>query len=219
MEENAPKLTAILGPEVRESLLSSEQRKHFNCGQTIYYQGDEAKTMIVVYSGSVRVARMTADGRQVITGVFGPGHCVGLVGLMSGKREQDVIANGDTTVGFISRSTFDKILQSKPEFAVQLLPVVLSRFQAALNFIDDLKNQSTTVLTAIIIEQFLESSEQPNVLAWKQEDIALAAGSSRVSVGKALKELERRDLIELGYGQIMVPDVKRLTDWIKEQRG
>ena len=46
----------------------------------------------------------------------------------------------------------------------------------------------------------------------------LAAGSSRVSVGKALKELERRDLIELGYGQIMVPDGERLTDWIKEQR-
>ena len=174
--------------------------------------------MIVVHSGSVRVSRMTADGRQVITGVFGPGHCVGLVGLMSGKREQDVIANDDATVGFISRSAFDKILQSQPEFAVQLLPVILSRFQAALNFIDDLKNQSTTVLTAIIIEQFLESSEQPNVLAWKQEDIALAAGSSRVSVGKALKELERRDLIELGYGQIMVPDGERLTDWIKEQR-
>ena len=218
MEEHAPKLTALLSPEVRESLHSSEQRKHFSSGQTIYTHGDEGKTMIVVHSGSVRVSRMTADGRQVITGVFGPGHCVGLVGLMSGKREQDVIANDDATVGFISRSAFDKILQSQPEFAVQLLPVILSRFQAALNFIDDLKNQSTTVLTAIIIEQFLESSEQPNVLAWKQEDIALAAGSSRVSVGKALKELERRDLIELGYGQIMVPDGERLTDWIKEQR-
>ena len=217
-EQDSPRLTTLLSPAVRDCLSCYEEKRQYQRGQTIYAEGDEAHTMMLVHTGSVRVSRMTVDGRQLIAGVFGPGHCVGLVGLLTGKRDQDVIAVDAVTVGFVSREAFDIALKSRPEFAAELLPVVINRLRAAVTFIDDLKNGSTVVLTAGVIEQLLEASDNPNVIAWNQSDIAHVAGSSRVSVGKALKELEQRQLIKLGYGQIEVPDVHRLTEWLREQR-
>lgn len=47
-------------------------------GQTIFYEGDEAKSVYNVTSGVVRVSKMLSDGRRQITGFLFPGDFVGL---------------------------------------------------------------------------------------------------------------------------------------------
>lgn len=211
-------LETLLSDDVKQLLQKQERVQTYAHGEIIYVQGEAANDMLLVHSGSVRTGRTNADGREMTTGVLGPGHCVGLMGLMTGQRHQDVVANGATTVGFISKTAFEKVLELRPELAVQLLPMMVSRFKAALNFIDDVKRLPVFLHTAVIVEQLLDASDDPHIISWSQSDIALAVGSSRVSVGKALKELERRKLIKLGYAQIEVPDVERFTAWVDDQR-
>ena len=38
-----------------------------------------------------------------------------------------------------------------------------------------------------------------------------------VSVGKALARLQQDELIELGYGKIVIPNTKRLKQWLQER--
>lgn len=218
LDYRSMKLEEALAPEVRDALRSAARIQHFNDGEMIYSEGDNAEDLLIIYAGSVRVGRVTTDGREMTTAVLGSGHLLGLVGMMVGKRVQSATANGETTVGRVARSEVDRLLGTHPDLAVQLLPVLASRLQAAYDFIHDVKRLPGSVHTAAILEQMLDASPEPNVIDWSQSDIALAVGNSRVSVGKALKELERLGLIELKYARVEVPDPQRLTEWVTEQR-
>lgn len=212
------RLEGALDDESRSALMAVEVARCFSDGEVIYVQGDTASDMLLVHKGSVRIGRTTADGREMTLAVLGPGHHVGMVGMMVGRRGQSAMANGETQVGVVSRSDFDRVLQNHPRLAAQILPVILSRLKAALNFIDDIKRLPVSVHTAAILEQLLAASDDAHVIDWNQSDIALAVGSSRVSVGKAMKELEREGLIKLSYSRVEVPDAQRLSDWVNQRR-
>lgn len=218
LDHKSLRLEGALDAEVFSALMAVERERRFGDGEMIFSQGDAASDMLLIHEGGVRIGRTTTDGREMTLAVLGPGHHVGMVGMMVGRRGQGALANGETRVGLISKADFDRVLQNHPRLAAQLLPVILSRLRAALNFIDDIKRLPVSVHTAVILEQLLDASEDAHVIDWSQTDIALAVGSSRVSVGKALKELERQGLIKLSYARVKVPDAQRLSDWVSQHR-
>ena len=60
-----------------------------------------------------------------------------------------------------------------------------------------------------------DMSQAQNVIMCRQEDLAIMLGVSRVAIGKALKKLESDHLVDVGYGQIRLPDVSRLLGRVK----
>ena len=75
------------------------------------------------------------------------------------------------------------------------------------------------VHTAVLVQSMLKASGEAGVIRWNQSDIALAVGASRVSVGKALKQLENAGFILQKYGVIEVCDPKGLAAWIGRGQG
>ena len=94
----------------------------------------------------------------------------------------------------------------------------MSRLSAALNFIDDVRRLPLTVHTAVFLQSMLEASGEAGVIRWSQSDIALAVGASRVSVGKALKRLEKVGFIRQKYGVIEVCNPADMAAWIDAAR-
>ena len=47
-----------------------------------------------------------------------------------------------------------------------------------------------------------------------QQELADLIGVSRVSLGKALSNLEKQDLVRRGYGKLTVPDGKKLGGYV-----
>ena len=218
LDYHSLRLEDLLTDEIRSALVACERLKTFKDGELIYSAGQLANDMLLIHSGGVRMSRSTADGRELILGILGPGHCVGLTGLIVGKRGQTATANEATTVGLISRASFDTILAAHPQLAVQLLPILASRLRAAFNFIEDTKRLPVIVHTAVVLEHLIDASEDEYVIDWSQSEVALAVGTSRVSAGKALKELEALGLIDLQYSRIKILDSQRLADWVRHQR-
>ncbi|MEM1410602.1 MAG: helix-turn-helix domain-containing protein, partial [Pseudomonadota bacterium] len=74
---------------------------------------------------------------------------------------------------------------------------------------------------AKIVKQLLRLMQvggfESNVVPVRQIDLAYALGLSRVSVGKALDDLQRGDLIRLGYGEIEILDKEGLLRLIPDE--
>lgn len=209
----------LLKPEVQAEIEAVERRRTYDDGHMIHSRGDDGDRLMVVRSGAVRVGRVNSNGRETLLAVLGPGHFMGIIGVLTGRpRNQNAVAVGETTVGFVHKSDFLALMAKYPEIANAVLPITLKRLSVALNMLDDLRLLPLPAYTAVVLLNIHEAADEPGIVHWNQSEIAVAVGASRVSVGKALKKLEGEGLIALKYGSIEIPDVAALSDWIDAAR-
>lgn len=219
LDHGSLRLIDLLSAEAKAAIAASERRSIYQDGQLIFACGDRDERLLIVREGAVRMGRTDAEGREMILAVLGPGHFIGLVSMLAGrKRGQNAVAVGTTVIGHLGKDEFLSLMEIHPEIATAALPATLSRLRAALNYIDDIKRLPIHVHTAVVLEQMLDASEDAHAISWSQADIALAVGSSRVSVGKALKQLEREGLISQKYARIEIADARALATWIQAAR-
>ncbi|KZK77494.1 cAMP receptor protein [Pseudovibrio sp. Ad13] len=219
LDHGSLKFLDLLSPTVKAALAAVEHRQTYQDGRTIFSTGDEGDRLLIVRSGAVRMGRLSPSGRETILAVLGEGHFIGIMGVLTGrKRTQIATAIGKTTIGYVLKADFLTLMDAYPEIARAALPATLSRLNVALNMLDDLRLLPLPAYTAVFLQNMLEASEVPGMLNWNQSELAIAVGTSRVSMGKALKQLENNGLIVLKYGAIAVPDEQALSDWIDAAR-
>ena len=209
----------MLKPEVQAEIETVERRRTYEDGRMIHSSGDDGDRLIIVRSGAVKIGRINPNGRETILAVLGVGHFIGIIGLLTGrKRNQNAVAIGETTVGYVQKADFLSLMAKHPEIASAALPITLNRLNVALSMLDDLRLLPLPAYTAVLLLNMNDASEVPGVVHWSQSELAAAVGASRVSVGKALKKLEGEGLIVLKYGSIEIPEAKSLSDWIDAAR-
>ena len=74
----------MLDPADRAALLRLGGSKRFRAGARIIVQGDHSDTVFLVLSGLVEVALDTADGREIVLSVLGPGDLLGEFEVLEG---------------------------------------------------------------------------------------------------------------------------------------
>lgn len=219
LDFGSQKFLDLLSPDVQAAIDAVEHRYSYADGRTIFASGDDGDRLMIVRSGAVRMARISPGGREVVMGVFGAGHFLGILSvLLNRKRTHNAVAVGETTIGYVEQSDLLKVMADFPHLSNAVLPAVLSRLDVALSMLDDLRLLPLTAYTAVFIQNNLEGTEGSHILHWSQSELALAVGASRVSVGKALKQLEAEGLIALKYGAIEVLDAQALSDWVDRAR-
>jgi CRP/FNR family cyclic AMP-dependent transcriptional regulator len=98
-------------------------------GQVLMSEGETGHEMVVVLDGALEVRR---DGVHVAD--IGPGGFVGEMALLLHRqRNSTVVASADSTVLQIDGRGFDALLESVPQLAVKMLPVVAARVAATNN--------------------------------------------------------------------------------------
>lgn len=209
-----PLLRDLVSPELDQALSRAATTKRYTDGQMIHRRRDAAPGLSIVRAGAVQVGNVGLDGSYLTTSILGEGQCFGEFTLFAGlPRTHDATAVGPTLIDQLPQRKFMRLFDEHAELARALLTISLRRTHELLEFVDDLRRLPLAVRVAKFLARNLESSE----LKVLQEEIAFAFGVSRVSMGKVLKKLEEAELIRRGYGQITVPDRKRLADWVHSQ--
>ncbi|OJJ11504.1 Crp/Fnr family transcriptional regulator [Alphaproteobacteria bacterium AO1-B] len=220
LDHGSLKFLDLLSPEVQSEIKGIEVRRTYQDGQMVHSSGDNGDRLIIVRSGAIRLGRVEASGKEAMLAVLGPGHVIGLIGVLTGRnRTQNAVAAGETTIGLVNKADFLAMMEKRPEIAGAILPMALDRLTIAFSIVDDIRLLNLTAFTAsLLLKNLPEESAISGVLNWNQTELAAAVGVSRVSVGKALKKLEQKKLVLLRYGAIEVPDTKALSEWIDATR-
>jgi CRP/FNR family transcriptional regulator, cyclic AMP receptor protein len=98
---------------------------------TLIVEGEPGDTLYIVLTGKLRAFSATDDGRGVIYGYYGPGACVGEMGLDGGPRSASVDAAEPTLCVRIPRHLIEKQLREDPGFAMELIKLVIRRARSA----------------------------------------------------------------------------------------
>lgn len=194
--------------------------KHFENGNYIFLEDSEGEQCFFVLEGSVKVTRLSKDGREVILAMLNEGDFFGEMSLLDGEsRSANVIALEKTKVLTLDRNDFITVVNDYPQIAVQLLKELARRLRKSDRQIASLSLSDAEKRIALCIIRFAD--EQGVIQNGKvsipktpiQQDIANMAGTSRETVSRALGLLEKEDLIERNGRELMILDYKK---FIKE---
>ncbi len=194
--------------------------KHFENGNYIFLEDSEGEQCFFVLEGSVKVTRLSKDGREVILAMLNEGEFFGEMSLLDGEsRSANVIALEKTKVLTLDRNDFITVVNDYPQIAVQLLKELARRLRKSDRQIASLSLSDAEKRIALCIIRFAD--EQGVIQNGKvsipktpiQQDIANMAGTSRETVSRALGLLEKEDLIERNGRELIILDYKK---FIKE---
>ena len=194
--------------------------KKFENGNLIFLEESEGKNLFFVVEGSVKVTRLSKDGREVILAMINAGDFFGEMSLLDGEaRSANVIALEKTEVLSLNRDDFLVVLHQYPKIAIQLLKEMTSRLRKSDRQIVSLSLSDAEKIIALCIVRFADEQgviKNGQVTIPKipiQQDIANMAGTSRETVSRAMSLLTEEKYIERNGKELKILNYK---SFIKE---
>ena len=194
--------------------------KKFENGNLIFLEESEGKNLFFVVEGSVKVTRLSKDGREVILAMLNAGDFFGEMSLLDGEaRSANVIALEKTEVLSLNRDDFLVVLHDYPKIAIQLLKEMTSRLRKSDRQIVSLSLSDAEKRIALCIVRFADEQgviKNGQVTIPKipiQQDIANMAGTSRETVSRAMSLLTEEKYIERNGKELKILNYK---SFIKE---
>ena len=115
--------------DLRAMAKSCEERL-FPPGKALCRQGQRGLALFVITSGEVKVLEELEDGSVIEVARLGPGAAVGEMAIFDGEeRTATVVAVTEVETLLLTAWDFKAMLRSRPEVALDILPVIVKRFR------------------------------------------------------------------------------------------
>ncbi|MBW8362675.1 MAG: response regulator [Kaistella sp.] len=199
------------GLEALQKTFEERKIKSFRKKQIIYYEGDSANAVYLILSGSVKTAKMTADGKELMTGVFGPDDYFGVSSLIAGneyKETAEVLE--DCTVRSVPKEEIERLLKNYPEIAEKFTKMMAHH---VIDYEEQLLQMAYFSVRKRMAEVLLKlHSRNPDSPSFEvsRENLAAMAGMASETVSRILSDFKEEGLIDRTAGKIIILDVVRL---------
>lgn len=209
-------LDALDEHEVRD-LHAAGRRRSYPAGVTLFHEGDDAGSVIVLLGGRAKVASAGSAGREVIVAVRGPGDLLGeLAALDDGPRSATVTCLEAVEALIVPGSAFGAFLERHPRLALVLLRMIAGRLRYADVQQAEFATHDVVGRVAGRLVELAERFGEPCAdgveiaLPLSQEELAGWTGASREAVSKALQLLRSLQILETARRRVTVRDLEAL---------
>jgi CRP-like cAMP-binding protein len=207
---NVPIFTDLSDSDLNR-IASKMVSRGYEKGQMILLEESTGETFFIITSGTVKVTRLSDDGREVILALLGGSDFFGEMSLLDGKgRSANIVANEDAEVMTLSRRDFLECLETYPKIAIALLEELAVRLRKSDQQIESLSlsdSEQRIGITLIRLAEERGTIKRGDVTVQNlpyQQDIANMAGTSRETVSRTLKLLEDKKLVKRNGGDITI---------------
>lgn len=187
-------------------------------GTVLFTAGEPSRGLYIVQSGRVRVYRVSPEGREQVLHVEGPGRPVAELPLFDGGAyPASAVTIEDSVLLFLPRPEFEQLYRTNPDVAHAIIRGLGRRLRHLVQLTETLAFRDVAARLAMLLAGYADRTGVPTAegvelaLGRTQEELALEIGAARESVSRALKQLQRKGLIEsAGRDRLRIPNVERL---------
>ncbi len=208
--KNIP-LFADLKDDIVQKIFNLMQKRVYKKGNIILMEEEFGDTLFVLTRGSVKITRLSDDGREVILSILGEGDFFGEMSIFDGEnRSANVIALEDSEVFILKRGDFLDLLERHPKIAIVLLQEMAMRLRRSDQQIEGLSlsdAENRIAMSLLRLAEDLGVIKQGQVVIENlpyQQDIANMAGTSRETVSRMLTLLQRKGYIQKRGRQLII---------------
>ncbi len=187
-------------------------------GELVLDEGESCDGLTFVVTGRVKVFKLSADGREQVVKILGPGHTFNDVPLFDGGANPASVAALDaSTVGLIPATDVHAIVERDRRVTRAVIRLLAARLRALTVLVEDLAFRGVVARVARLLldcahgdSALLEGAETA-CTALTQQQIAGMTGTVREVVQRALKVLEREGAVRMERARVVVVDVDALA--------
>ncbi len=191
--------------------------KPYSAGQLLFSEGDPCIGLYVVASGRVRIFKTSANGREHVLAIEGPGSSIAELPVFDGGNyPASAAALEPSELVFVSRQDFRAMCLEHPEVALKVLQVVGARLRRLVGIIEEL---SFTTVRHRLISWLLrqaknEGRSTPRGVAFSlgasHQELAAQIGTVRELVSRNLARLQAQGFIEINGREVVIADQEGL---------
>jgi CRP-like cAMP-binding protein len=200
-----------------DHLLTYARVENYPAGHEIYPKGSPGSSMMAVVRGEAKMSSVSPDGKEIVLNIIYPGEIFGEMALLDGKeRSADAVARTDCQVLVFNRRDVIPVLEKHAEICLMLIRVLCERLRRTSAQVEDVLFRHLESRIAKALLQLAEHAGNGSGggLHLSQRDLGTIVGSSRESVNKHLKIMERARLLYIGNQSIEILDaaaIRRLV--------
>jgi CRP-like cAMP-binding protein len=194
-----------------ENLARLATRRRYPKDGVVFFENEEGDWLFMVAQGRIKVTILGDDGREIILSVLGPGDFFGEMALVDNEpRSATAIAAEDTELLCLSRADFEGAVGANPLMMMGLIRVLTSRLRHANHQISTLALLDVYGRVArVIVEMAREDGRRlkDGRIAFHRpthQEIANRIGTTRETVTRTLKDIQRQGLIRISGKEIVV---------------
>ncbi|WP_394613522.1 Crp/Fnr family transcriptional regulator [Lentzea sp. JNUCC 0626] len=204
-EQRADSFWCRLTQPERTMIASAGKEVLIDRKQAVIKAAARRSEVMVLLSGRVRV--MSEDGERVIA-VRGSGDIIGeLAFLDKGVRSATVMAATKVRALVLTREKFDDVISVRPGVLRLLSAVVSTRLRESDANLLERGGGAAAKVTRFLFEH---ATVHPVVYIGSQAELAKELEISRSSVGRALAQLKRNNLVSVDRSRISIRDLGEL---------
>jgi CRP/FNR family cyclic AMP-dependent transcriptional regulator len=177
-------------------------------GDVIFYQGDPGTSLYIVQEGRVKLALTSAEGREAILDLIGPGEVFGELALLDGEpRSADAVTTEPSRLLLLHRDEFVRFLLERPQLTVDLLGILSRRLRRDAQLLQDAAFQDVPTRLARTLLRLAKHSPEGRQAATPrltQTDLAGLVGTTRETLNKWLGIYQDQGLIRLDRGHVVI---------------
>ena len=191
------------------------QQKKYKRGEAVFWDGDPGNGFYVVAEGKVKVFKTSAEGKEQILHIYGPGHPFGEVPVFSGSRfPANAQAIQASRLLFFPRRDFIDLISTQPSLALNMLAVLSMRLRQFTAQVENLSLKEVPARLASYLIYLAKEQDSPARvdLPISKGQLASLLGTIPETLSRIFNRMSQHDLIAVDGSQIALKNLDALED-------
>lgn len=183
----------------------------------LFLEGEPARGLYIIVSGSIRAFRVNAKGREQTIHVETAGATLAEVPVFDdGNYPATAVAEEPSEILFLSKPEVQRFLMANPAVALSALRLMASRLRRHAELVDSLalKDVGQRVAQLLLAESRAHATRD---LDFSNQQLASRVGSVREVVSRTLARLSQAGLVETRPRGITILDEEGLERFAEDE--
>jgi CRP-like cAMP-binding protein len=219
--KNIPSFSG-LSEEQMTSIRHIVVEKKYLKGEMVFGEGDEGKGFYIVLEGLVKVFKTSADGKEQILHILGPGEPLGEVAVFAGRSfPANALALANSRLLYLPRLDFVDLITQNPSLAMNMLAVLSMRLRQFTVQIESLTLKEVPGRLAAYLVYLAEEQENDKSVILKISKGSLAGllGTIPETLSRIFAKMSDQGLIKVNGREIELihlEEIKEIAEYGKK---
>ncbi len=192
-------------------------RRAFRKGETLFCEGEEATGFYLLVSGSLKLCRVSPDGREKVLHFVRPGETFAEAAFFGDGRypaESRAMEAGE--VLYLPREGFMELMSRNPNFALNLVVSLSLMLRQFARQIEELSFADVTSrLASFLVRRVDEKSTTYGGVTYtdlgiRKGELASRLGTANETISRTFKKLKEEGIIEVEGGNVVIYQLEKL---------
>jgi len=193
--------------------------RRYSAGETIFGEGEPCPGLYVVEAGNVRIFKSSANGREQVLSIDGPGSSIAELPVFDGGTyPASASAIDDAILLFVSKLDFQALCLAHPQVPLKVLRIVGARLRRLVGIIEELSFTTVRHRLASYLLRLAQKSGKRTAagvevsLPITNQELAAQIGTVRELVSRNLSRLQAEGMVKIDGRDVLIRNLKALED-------